>query len=398
MAIDAKSIQVCLWKVVNFSMRMCYNFVKKYPAFSSLFISFFLLYMFLPSVYTFLIYSLLVFASIFVVYRVFLSTKYKRTENVKDYKKNDENLSIVKDDHKMGKNGVHGKATRRNAKEKDKEDKTRISIEDKSMVCATRFNDDMVDKNSVVEENPKEIREVEVDSVINSAEGSKKNSGGKGETEREASEDSEDEEDAREDRNKAVEWTADDQKNLMDLGISEVERNKRLESLIARRKARKLFSIQVRNTLMSMGNNDSRDHIASILAPRSNPFLANSNPTSPVPGSAPSVLLPMHNPFDLPYDPYEEKPNLTEDSFHQEFLADHQKDMMFCRHESFSFGAFFPTENRQDRYGTFFQDFPFKQRAPGKLENSEIGSHLGKIRSIPLLHKVICVIHLISVS
>ncbi|GAB4860016.1 hypothetical protein Ancab_011490 [Ancistrocladus abbreviatus] len=34
--------------------------------------------------------------------------------------------------------------------------------------------------------------------------------------------------------NKAVQWTQDDQRNLMDLGSSEIERNRRLESLIAK--------------------------------------------------------------------------------------------------------------------------------------------------------------------
>ena len=40
----------------------------------------------------------------------------------------------------------------------------------------------------------------------------------------------------------AITWTEDDQKNLMDLGSSELERNQRLESLIARRRARRMMA------------------------------------------------------------------------------------------------------------------------------------------------------------
>jgi hypothetical protein len=58
-------------------------------------------------------------------------------------------------------------------------------------------------------------------------------------------------------------------------------------------------------------------------------------------------LLPTQNPFDLPYEPFEEKPNLMADSFQQEFMADHLKEMLFCRHESFSLGYSPPLENTQ---------------------------------------------------
>ncbi|XP_022853793.1 uncharacterized protein LOC111375226 isoform X2 [Olea europaea var. sylvestris] len=101
------------------------------------------------------------------------------------------------------------------------------------------------------EECPKEIWEVEVDS---SSSKSLKPEFINGSYEIGTSEDSEDEKGAGEAGNKAMEWTTDDQKNLMDLGTPEIERNKRLESLIARQKARKLFSLQVRRTLRNMGS------------------------------------------------------------------------------------------------------------------------------------------------
>ncbi|BBH04676.1 hypothetical protein Prudu_015878 [Prunus dulcis] len=153
---------------------------------------------------------------------------------------------------------------------------------------------------------------------------------------------------AQEDGNKAVQWTDDDQKNLMDLGFSEIERNKRLESLIARRRARKLFKIQVEKGLIDL-DTIIPGQIAPIFIAKNNPFeFVEGCNEMDTPGSAPSILLPMQNPFDLPYDPLEEKPNLMADSFQQEFTAVQPKDVLFCRHESFSLGASsFPLETRK---------------------------------------------------
>ncbi|KAE9615159.1 hypothetical protein Lal_00048094 [Lupinus albus] len=62
-----------------------------------------------------------------------------------------------------------------------------------------------------------------------------------------------------------------------------------------------------------------------------------------MPGSAPSAL---RSPFDLPYDPNEEKPNLKGDSFDQEFFTSLQKELQFCRHESFNYFSLEPRQNR----------------------------------------------------
>ncbi|GFZ01631.1 glycosyl hydrolase family protein [Actinidia rufa] len=296
---------------------------------------------------------------------------------------------------------------RRNVKEKDNQVFVQEGVEEKDMFFSTISNDALVDKAALEEENPKEIREVMVDSVVHRtesssaasqrsrhergdrSEGTNKSNGGRGEFKGESSEDGEDEgeEEAQEDGNKAVEWTEDDRKNLMDLGISEMERNTRLESLIARRRARKLLSMQVRSTLMNASSNDPCSHIASILLPRSNPFPSNDSggaQISPAPGSAPSVLLPMHNPFDIPYDPQEEKPNLTGGGFEEEFIADHQKDTMFCRHESFSLGSFFPGpgEFDQSRREAFYcPNFSTRQRSSEIPEYSRFRNQSGSENS-----------------
>uniref|UniRef100_A0A0A0LY78 Cardiomyopathy-associated protein 5 n=1 Tax=Cucumis sativus TaxID=3659 RepID=A0A0A0LY78_CUCSA len=134
----------------------------------------------------------------------------------------------------------------------------------------------------------------------------------------------------------------------MDLGLSEIERNRRLESLIARRRARKSYKRKnVDNSLIA--DTLPQGQVSKIITTRNDPIDLENGCKDiegiPLPGSAPSVLLPMRNPFDLPYDPHEEKPNLMADSFQQEFTAAHQKDLAFCRHESFCFGPAYPEES-----------------------------------------------------
>ncbi|KAJ6424860.1 hypothetical protein OIU84_025600 [Salix udensis] len=146
-----------------------------------------------------------------------------------------------------------------------------------------------------------------------------------------------DEEESEKGGENAVQWTDYDQKNVMELGNSEIERNRRLEILIARRKARRSFKM---NSIAGSGPRHP------VLVARSNTFHVSKRSDEQIPGSAPSILLPTQNPFDLPYDPHEEKPNLMAGSFHEEFMADYLKEFPFCRHESFSSGNSFQ-DNRQ---------------------------------------------------
>ncbi|KAL2317515.1 hypothetical protein Fmac_031391 [Flemingia macrophylla] len=125
----------------------------------------------------------------------------------------------------------------------------------------------------------------------------------------------EDERKAQDDGQKGVELTNDDQKNETDLWTCELERQKRLESLIARRRARKHLKLQIVNGLIDM-KSVVPSQIAPLFITRLNPF---DSPKGfdgiEMPGSAPSAL---RSPFDIPYDPFEEKPILTGDSFDQE--------------------------------------------------------------------------------
>lgn len=158
----------------------------------------------------------------------------------------------------------------------------------------------------------------------------------------------------------AIIWTEDDQKNLMDLGNLELERNQRLENLIARRRARKSFKITAEKNLIDFDSADLPFNIAPISTTRHNPFDLPYNSFDnlglpPIPGSAPSILLPRRNPFDLPYESNEEKPDLKGDHFEQEFMAFHSKDAFFRRHESFSLGPSSLGHAKQER-----QDFKWR--------------------------------------
>lgn len=189
----------------------------------------------------------------------------------------------------------------------------------------------------------------------------------------------------------AIKWTEDDQKNLMDLGTSELERNQRLENLIARRRARKSFRLMAEKNLIDLESADLPFNVAPISTTRNNPFDApydsyESMGLPPIPGSAPSILLPRRNPFDLPYDSSEEKPDLKGDSFEQEFLAIHQKDM-FRRYESFSLGPSGLGNSRQERQNIKWKpvfmperlasegtSFPSFQRQSSEVSDSKLSS------------------------
>ncbi|MBA0843524.1 hypothetical protein Goarm_000706 [Gossypium armourianum] len=177
------------------------------------------------------------------------------------------------------------------------------------------------------------------------------------ENQREEDDDDDDEKDAgdgakedKEDESKsAIKWTEDDQKNLMDLGTSELERNQRLDNLIARRRARKNMRLMIEKNLIDVNSANIPLNITPISTTRHNPFefpydSYDDLGLPPIPGSAPTILQPRRNPFDLPYDSSEEKPDLKGDSFQEEFVGFNQRETVpqreafLRRHESFNVG------------------------------------------------------------
>ncbi|CAL9152270.1 unnamed protein product [Musa hybrid cultivar] len=207
---------------------------------------------------------------------------------------------------------------------------------------------------------------------------------GSGEEEAETQDDDDDEEaqEEKDDGNKAaVTWTADDQRTLMELGNTELERNLRLEILIAKRKASKAME----KNLIDLDDNmdeilQSHGHLPSVNAPRRNPFDLPDVLDESVPGSAPSVLLPRRNPFDLPYEQVDDEEN----SSHKEFVAVPQHDIPLRRHESFTVGASFFSdfnqEKRSSRFMPYFgaeeMDFADPQRKLREISDSNVKSTL----------------------
>ncbi|MCD9558629.1 hypothetical protein HAX54_016080 [Datura stramonium] len=208
-------------------------------------------------------------------------------------------------------------------------------------------------------------------------------------------EDGEDEEGKQDEEDKsksAITWTEEDQKNLIDLGSSEVERNQRLENLMARRRAlKKMRLMMTEKNLIDLESADLPFNIPSISTARNNPFDAPNDDYDlglpPIPGSAPSILVPRRNPFDLPYDSSEEKPNLMEDE--QDFITFQAKDPLFRRHESFIVRPSIFGPNRQDKQDIHLRPYfvPERMASEGtsysmfQRQSSELSD--SKVSSVP---------------
>ncbi|XP_065879450.1 uncharacterized protein [Euphorbia lathyris] len=331
MGVDAKRIQVCVLRLVKFSFNISSKFVKNHPLISCVSLFLFIFYFFLPKAFFLLIYSCPFLSCTYVFIRF-----YRHSQGKYAGKKPDAGQpKLTRKDGKSVRRTHTRSSSSRNMELKSREavsEETKSNIADATTTTTTTTTEEKVD--SLLASACEKIGELKSDLK------SKSDFGGKVETEISTSED----EEAKETRNKAVEWNEDDQKNLMDLGLSELERNKRLESLIARRRARKLNKAQTDKNLLSSINSSNPFLVAPVSIARSNTFDVPNAPDLLIPGSAPSILL-QRNPFDLPYDPFEEKPNLMADSFQQEFMEAHQKEMLFCRHESFTLGSFYPFPN-----------------------------------------------------
>ncbi|CAI0475562.1 unnamed protein product [Linum tenue] len=384
MGLDVKAIVITICKFSFKSMCKC---VKKYPILSGLMCIIFLIYVFNPSIFVFLIYTSPLIVVTTLLYRLYL--KRRKSKNVINKERKIEKYSIsstvggktksVESDRPVPTKPTRSMSQRRN-KEKffvDADPTTsqeiKASISDFLMAAAPTTNLDLLDKVGFTNERDtndesrimKEHQEGQgsldesKDSLLDGETLNHDNhlsdfplksrhwvKGIGGEDFGSSEEDAE----IHEDRNHAVEWNEDDQKNLMDLGISEIERNKRLESLIARRREKKLFKMKTEKGMVDINIGPCSSPSASTTSIIAPVFISRNDPIhvshglieDQFPGSAPSILLPGKNPFDLPYDPHEEKLDLMADSFQQEFSITPHKEMFMCRHESFSLGPHFP--------------------------------------------------------
>jgi hypothetical protein len=399
MGVNAEDIVVCLCTILQFSIKSSHRFVQNHPFVSVSLCFSLLVYVFLPFILSFLAYSSPFLVCIGILLRIFWTSEQshivkgdERRNNVLLHKK----PGSVEYDHVVNRNDrsslQNQTSVRRNVKEKNKELDLQSGKKEEDMVLQAASNEDPIGKTAIKEKEScsfehgessstnksasKDIQNLEeLCALLDSERSEQTRQFDVGiielETDNMEEADDDDEEEAQEDGNQAVEWTEDDQRNLMDLGISEIERNRRLESLIAKRRAKKLRRMQVERASIDL-DSIPPSQVAPIFVARNNPIdvpnILDEIERLKMPDSAPSILLPTRNPFDIPYDPLEEKPNLMGDSFDQEFMAAH-KEMLFCRHESFSLGPSFPWEIKQDRRDTKFSHLFVTEK--GALEGPE---------------------------
>ncbi|WZY92926.1 hypothetical protein YC2023_065255 [Brassica napus] len=355
MGIDAKDVCVIVWKVIRFSTNTTCRYVKRYPVASCVSAFVIFLYTFLPWIFYFILCS-----SPFIACASFYLRNHLNGEEEQRRDRGSREGRTEKAELK------HQRSVRRNARREVEEvgkdwDSSQASEDERGKVILTTLYGELPPETitpdlesfkrdtkllgpeeSFVESNLDNEDYVVVQDPLERV--------CDGETELECSssssseeEEEEEEEEEKETNTVIVAWTEDDQKNLMDLGTSDIERNKRLENLMTRRRSRRLFLLAAERSLMDM-------EVPRICIGRNYYGLDRDNYEADgvlMPGSAPSVMLPRRNPFDLPYDPQEEKPNLTGDSFQQEFADANPKDIFFSRHESFHH-RIFPSESQND--------------------------------------------------
>ncbi|KAM3376127.1 hypothetical protein P3S68_014841 [Capsicum galapagoense] len=405
MATESSNIKSLIWTTIKYSIEFSSTFAKKHPFVSCTLLCFISFYALSPSITWFFIYSLPLLFLFTILLIVFFSIpNFKHFERDDDSKPSRKIIShdVEKDHDEDGIDNTQ-KAFFRARSVRQRKSKKCIETGAEKFIQGASFqvpfsDHDFVDKGELIEEKMKDIREVEAHPISGHAECSSSSSifmnprpvgysdcsyeanakcfkSFSSMYERKAECFGETEYDGA--RNKAVLWNNEDQKNLMDLGLSEIERTKRLESLMARRRARKMLSLQVRRSLMNIGCKETFPPISSIVVPKNK---ESTSTVSPTPGSAPSILGPNQNPFDLPYDQHEEKPNVRGGSFMQEFMsAQEQKELMLSRHESFCTGAALPGDlNFDQSERTLHSDFPSRQRYPEASESSKSRHRLGK--------------------
>ncbi|KAL8129929.1 hypothetical protein V2J09_019084 [Rumex salicifolius] len=345
MAIDTNDIKILVYSSIEILMKSCWQCLKDHPIISALLLVFLSFYIFLPSLFYLLFYtSPLVICTIILLQGHFqFSHQNIRTDKPEHQSSHGESGASSR---KL-RPSIQAAMSRRTFKKRTCEELGTILMEDLKVDFIIRsFSDDI----------PMKLREekASIGSDYSKKNGEAVKIGGCQVRKLDAESQKDDKFKANspqemEKSKPVVEWNEEDQKNDMDLGSSEMERNKRLENLIAKRRARKMFNMIPHriNPLSSVANDFQGGHLIPINTER------NSDNEGGQPGSAPSVLGPT-NPFDLPYDPSEEKPVLTGDGFAEEILITQPKDMHYCRHESFTYGPSFFTD--------YFDDLHSKSR------------------------------------
>ncbi|KAK9727154.1 hypothetical protein RND81_05G262100 [Saponaria officinalis] len=299
MGIDVNDLKILINASFKYLIKTCHQWAKDHPLVSGVLLFFYLLYIFFPNLFSILFYTF----PLIICIAIILGGKHISSKQNQEQIKNNKKYDILRSmtiDHRR---------------------RRHLNPQMRSMTLGR--TDGLLSHDEIkdhIEQFPTNTKSFVEHTTEQTSRPTSTGISSHSDTESQEEEENEDEE-GRQARDKVVEWTEDDQRNLMDLGSSEIERNKRLESLIAKRRARKQLSMQPRRAHYPYEN--LMDQIGTIMVSRCIDHDAEHQP-----GSAPCVLRPTRNPFDLPYDPHEEKPVLTGGSFDDEFFSNEQKELL----------------------------------------------------------------------
>ncbi|KAL8132256.1 hypothetical protein AgCh_007948 [Apium graveolens] len=169
----------------------------------------------------------------------------------------------------------------------------------------------------------------------------------------------------------AVSWTDDDHKNVINLGSSDLERNQRLENLIATRSLRKSMKTMAERNLIDLDGIDRPHNVAHISTARRNPFDLPDDLNFNVPDSAPSIMAPRRSPFDLSYDPGEERNYLIGDDYEHVVTLQPKVPPFLRRTETFTAG---PSSLGTSRHDHNFRPNYAHQRKLSTVSESKASS------------------------
>ncbi|KAL8261716.1 hypothetical protein R6Q59_025765 [Mikania micrantha] len=358
---DERHDQNIICKILKIWSKACVFCCKEYPIPTIILILSFLLYLFFPFAFKFVIYLSPLVGILLLVHRHFLGINLQKVRHVekddrkKKFAKSRRSFKSVYSDR--------GKLIRRNTMNRN-HDYIDTNDKDKDDIFSKSLDDLLTDRKA------KDLREVKFESIAGNGESSSANGdvncNNKNNNNKDVSKHNVKAQDC-----KIMHWTKENQKNDMDLGLSETERNKRLESLMVRRRSRKNLGFEEGGSTKCSNNNNVQ--ISAIKTSKINPFLEDHSGGKKSPGSAPSFMLTTSNPFDLPYDPHEEKLDLTGDNFHQEFTVGQPKEPVFCRHESFSLGGFPHSVTAHDKHErSRYNHLSDKQKSAIEFETSTL--------------------------
>ncbi|XP_057442292.1 uncharacterized protein LOC130734019 isoform X2 [Lotus japonicus] len=345
MGLNAKDIQIRLFIMLQVSVENSYTYMKKHPLFWGALSILFIMYIFLSYIYNLVVFLSPYLVCTAILVRIFWSSEQTQLKYVQ--KKGEKERVEPKKQPKMFRNERRGflykcpshSATSRRRNFTRKKLDVYGGLEEKAKDLSEVFRNEFTNRN--IDMRRAKFFETELDISDYKFSGNKLEAPTQQplfsepsmvdlvtcdasceEIEKKIGK-REDEKKAQEDGNK--EFLGDDQKNQMDLGDCEMERTKRLESLIARRRARKQLKMQLEKGLIN-AKTIKPSLIAPLFITRVNPFDSPREfegiDSIEMPGSAPSAL---RSPFDIPYDPFEEKPILTGGSFNIEFTS---KDLL----------------------------------------------------------------------